>query len=247
MAIQYAQQPADQFRDLIPTFRNAHIVAAMQPLILLHQQIHSNGGLSDRSGSDDTFRNMVLLHVDQADKIRRRVTFNPHNKKLQALSIPIVKGALRDELDRSKDTGGEIDESHGDSPFGGDVVGTTTTQLIDLPWVFSGTDPSGTIALNRELEARFKSGPGYLVFGAVNEAIVAWTTIESRFRSKFITELDSVRMLGQYQQIVNYAMVFMGELNRVDVPEAVLASERPSGPTSAPNIVGEQSGSSAAN
>jgi len=242
MAIVYAQTPADQFRDLIPTFRNAHIVAAMQPLILLHQQIHSNGGLADRSGTDDAFRNMILLHVDQADRIRRRVTYNPNNKALQALTIPEIKSALREELDSSKDTASTVDESHALSPFGGDAVGITTTQLIDVPWKFAGDDQSGVIRLNRELEDRFKSGPGYLLFGAVNESLVAWTTLESRFRPKFITEIDSLRMLGAYEQIVNYAMSFMGEYNRMDVPEAVLASERPSGPQTAPNVIGEQSG-----
>ncbi|MFT4558608.1 MAG: hypothetical protein ACI92S_003989, partial [Planctomycetaceae bacterium] len=34
MAIKYSQTPKDQFRDLIPTFRNAHIIAILQPLVL---------------------------------------------------------------------------------------------------------------------------------------------------------------------------------------------------------------------
>jgi hypothetical protein len=239
MAIVYQQIPKEQFRDLIPTFRNSHLIAILQPLVLLHQQIHSHGGLSDRSGSSTQFRNLILAHIARADKVRSRVTYNPTNAALEGLSIPDVSAALTAELQRAR----ELDVlSEGVNPVGGDTNVITTTQLIDVPWKFDGTDQSGIIRLNSELEARFISGPGYLVFGAVNDAIVATTTLESRFNSKFISLHDSTRILGHFQQLVTLAMQFMGEANRVDVPEAVLASERPSGPQSAANIVGETSG-----
>ena len=241
MAITYAQTPKEQFRDLIPTFRNAHIVAVMQPLILLHQQIHSHGGLANRSGTSTQFRNLILKHVNAADRTRSRVTYNPDNAQLEALNIPEVDKALTEELKKARenDVLGE-----GMRPVGGDTNVTTTTQLIDVPWKFDGTDKSGIIRLNSELEPRFISGPGYLVFSSVNEAIVACTTLESRFDSKFLTLNDSTRILGQFQQIVTLAMQFMGEVNRLDVPEAVLSSERPSGPQSSPNLAGESSGNS---
>jgi len=243
MAIKYAQTPKDQFRDLIPTFRNRHIVALMQPLVLLHQQIHSNGGLADRSGSDTSFRNLVLRHVFVADGIRARITFNQENDQLSALTIPQVSAALMTELQKSQ----KLDAlDQGNAPFGGDTVVATTQQLIDVPWLFDGTDDSGMIRLQSELESRFKSGPGYLLFHAVNEAIVAVTQTESRFRSQFISMFDSTRILGHFQQIVTFAMVFMGEDRRLDVPESVLSSERPSGAGSQPNLIGEVSGNVAA-
>jgi hypothetical protein len=239
MAIKYSQTPKDQFRDLIPTFRNAHIIAILQPLVLLHQQIHSHGGLANRSGSSTQFRNLILKHIDKADRTRSRVTYNPANDQLESLNIPAVDAALKAELEKAR----ELDTlSEGLRPVGGDTNVNTTTQLTDLPWKFDGTDQSGTIRLNSELEPRFISGPGYLVFGAVNEAIVACTTLESRFDSKFLSLNDSTRILGQFQQIVTMAMQFMGESNRLDVPESVLSSERPSGAESAPNILGEASG-----
>lgn len=243
MAVTYSQTPKEQFRDLIPTFRNSHIVAVMQPLILLHQQIHSHGGLANRSGTSTQFRNLILKHVDAADRTRSRVTYNPENLDLESLNIPDVDAALKSELEkaRANDVLGE-----GMRPVGGDTNVTTTTQLIDVPWKFDGTDQSGIVRLNSELEPRFISGPGFLVFGAVNEAIVACTTLESRFDSKFLTLNDSTRILGQFQQIVTLALQFMGESNRLDVPEAVLASERPSGANSAPNILGETSGNTTA-
>ena len=239
MPITYAQTPKDQFRDLIPTFRNAHLIAILQPLVLLHQQIHSNGGLADRSGSDTAFRNLILKHIFRADQVRARVTYNPGNDALGSLTIPAVDAALRVELEKSKtlDSLGE-----GDNPVGGDTVVATTTQLIDVPWKFDGTDESGTIRLNSQLESRFKSGPGYIIFGAVNEAIVACTTLESRFNPRFLSAYDSTRILGQFEQIVTMAMQFMGEASRLDVPEAVLANERTSGPQTAPNVTGEASG-----
>lgn len=243
MAVIYAQTPQEQFRDMVPTFRNAHIVAVLQPLVLLHQQIHSNGGLADRSGSDTAFRNLVLKHVFRADQVRSRVTYNPSSDKLAALTIPEVDAALKAELEKARtlDNLGE-----GVNPVGGDSVVTTTTQLIDVPWKFDGSDNSGTIRLNSQLESRFKSGPGYILFGAVNEAIVAVTTNESRFAARFLSAWDSTRILGHFEQIVTMAMQFMGEGMRLDVPEAVLSSERPSGPNSAPNILGETSGNKAA-
>jgi len=128
------------------------------------------------------------------------------------------------------------------NPLAGDMNVTTTTQLIDVPWKFDGGDSSGTIRLMSELETRFHSGPGYLLFSAVNEAIVACTTMESRFDPKFLPLHDSLRILSQLQQIVTMAFQFMGEGNRLDIPEAVLANERPNGPQTAPNIAGEQSG-----
>ena len=241
MAIQYSQIPRDQFRDLIPTFRNRHLIALMQPLVLLHQQIHSAGGLADRSGTQTAFRNLVLKHVAHADRIRSRITWLEANEDLASLSIPDVDAALTAELKRATahDKLGE-----GMNPLGGDTVAATTTQLIDVPWKFDGSDQSGTIRLVEELEERFKSGPGYLVFGVVNEAIVAITTTESRFNSQFLSRYDSLRILGLFEQIVTLALQFMGEINRLDVPEAVLGSERPSGPQTAPNVLGERAGTS---
>lgn len=239
MAIVYAQKPAEQFRDMIPTFRNPHIIALLSPLVLLHQQIHSHGGLADRSGSNTAFRNLILKHTFRADQVRARITYNPANAQLAALTIPEVDAALKEELEKSK----ALDNlSEGINPVGGDTVVATTTQLIDVPWKFDGTDKSGTIRLNSELEDRFLSGPGYIIFSAVNETIVACTTLESRFNSAFLSAYDSTRVLGKFQQIVTMAMQFMGEGARLDVPEAVLASERPGGPTTAPNIIGESSG-----
>ena len=186
---------------------------------------------------------MVLKHIFRADQIRSRVTWNPSNEALEALTIPEVQAALKAELEKTK-THDSLEE--GVNPVAGDTVVTTTTQLIDVPWQFDGTDKSGTIRLTSELETRFVSGPGYLLFGAVNEAIVAVTTMESRFNSKFLSLADSQRVLSAFQQIVTMAMQFMGENMRLDVPEAVLAEERPGGPTTAPNIRAESSGSTGA-
>lgn len=236
MAITYAQTPREQFRDLVPTFRNADIVALMQPLVLLHQQIHSNGSLADRSGSDTAFRNLILKHMFKADSIRGRVTYNLSNAKLAALTIPEVDAALKQELAKAQ----ELDNlTEGASPAAGDTVVATTTQNIDVPWMFDGTDQSGIIRLNSELEPRFVSGPGYLAFGAINEAIVACTTCESRFNAQFLSLYDSTRIMGMFQRIVSLAMNFMGEDKRLDVPEAVLSSERPAGAASSPNLRGE--------
>lgn len=239
MPIQYAQTPRDQFRDLIPTFRNADLIALLQPLVLLHQQIHSNGDLSDRSGTTTQFRNLLLKHIDHVDRIRSRITYNPENAQLDAITIPEVDEALTTELKAAREHDKLGEGSH---PSGGDTNVVTTTQLIDVPWMFDGTDQSGTIRLTSQLEPRFKSGPGYLMFGVVNETIIACTTLESRFNSRFLSLQDSLRVQGHLQRMVTLAMQFMGEARRLDVPESVLPSERPSGPGSSPNTLGESSG-----
>lgn len=241
MSIQYSQTPKEQFRDLIPTFRNKALVALMQPLCLLHQQLHSNGSLANRSGSDTSVRNMVLIHMARADRIRQRMTFKQANENLSALTLPEVEGALKAELEKITL---ELPLSEGPNPSGGDTVPPSTQQLVDVPWKFDGTDSSGFIRLISQLEPRFMGGPGYLVFQAVNEAIVGCTIIESRFEANFLSRFDSLRILGLFQQVVTVALQFMGEGNRLDVPEAVLANERPSGPASAPNVLNEVSGNS---
>jgi len=241
MPVVYSQIPKEQFRDLIPTFRNPHLVPLITKLTLLHQQIHGHGGTADRSGIGTPFRNLVLKHVAQADRVRARLTYNPDALELEALKIPDVDAALTAELAavRDQDTLGVGDYKA--SPSASVVV--PTSNFVDLPFKYDGSDDSGTVKLVSQLEHRFRTGPGYLIFQAVNEAIVQVSRVESRFSPAYISLYDSARILYSFQSIVGLALNFMGEANRVDVPESVLQSEQPSGGVS-PNSIGESSGQS---
>lgn len=204
-----------QFRNLIPMCRNHHIAAGLLPLMELRLEVTLSEDLADRGGLDDPSRDHFLQLLVYADKWRRRVTHNPDKEE------------LGDKIATAIDAKAEIEDA--ENPFGGDDIQMGATQLYDLPWDFSGADPN--IPLNDQLEM---SGNGLLLLGAIDTTIVAWSRLNSRERSRFITRHDSMRIYGLYQQILAYLQTFAGDDNRVDVAQ-VLATDEPRGPGNAPN------------
>lgn len=216
-------QGTEQFRRAITTFRNIDIVAALNPLMVLRTELISNDEFMDRGGSDDPTRAHYINHLRNCDKIRRRITHNPEDVEIGVL--------LADSADTKK-------ELRSDSaPFAGDNVQTASGGLIDLPWALDGTDPD--IPVMSQL--KFRNGNGLIILGAIDRTIVNWTRLNSRDRTKKITAYDSLRMLGQYQECLNYCEAFLGDENRVDVAQ-VLPSDEPLGPEDSPNRRAETSG-----
>lgn len=205
----------DQFRNAIVTLRNHHIAAGLQPLILLRSEIVHSEDLADRGGLDNPSRDHFLQLLAAADKWRRRLTHNPDGADLGTKIATAI------------DTGQDI--SAGENPFGGDDIQMGSTSLYDLPWDFAGGDPN--IPLNSQLNM---SGNGLILLGAVDQAIVSWTRLNSRDRSRSITAQDSLRIYGLYEQIYAYLMTFAGDANRVDVAQ-IEATDEPRGPANAPN------------
>lgn len=205
----------EQFRNLIPECRNHHVAAGLLPLMELRLEVTLSEDLKDRGGLDDPSRDHFLQLLAYADKWRRRVTHNPDSAD------------LGDKIAKAIDAAAEIEDA--ENPFGGDDIQMGATQLYLLPWDFSGVDPN--IPLNNQLEM---SGNGLLLLGAIDTAIVSWTRLNSRERSRFITRFDSLRIYGLYQQILAYLQTFAGDENRVDVAQ-VLATDEPRGPANAPN------------
>lgn len=205
----------EQFRNAIVTLRNHHIAAGLQPLMLLRSEIVHSEDLADRGGLDTPSRDHFLQLLGAADRWRRRLTHNPDNLDLGT--------KIADAINAGKTIG------DAENPFGGDDIQMGATSLYDLPWAFDGTDPN--IPLNSQLAM---SGNGLILLGAVDQAVVSWTRLNSRDRSRSITAQDSLRIYGLYQQIYAYLMTFGGDENRVDVAQ-VEADDEPRGPANAPN------------
>ena len=213
----------EQFRRAITTMRNLHIAAALSPVFTMRAELMANDELSDRGGFDNPTRDHLIQHLVNCDRWRRRVTHNPDN------------GELGDKIEKAIDAHAKIDI--GDRPFGGDDIQNQSGGLIDLPYALDGSDPD--IPLQSQL--KLKSTHALVLLGAIDKAIVGWTRINSRDRTRFITRFDSMRIYGHYQEILGYLQAFGGETNRVDVAQ-VLPSEEPLGANDSPNRRAETSG-----
>lgn len=206
----------EQFRRAIVTLRNLHIVAALSPLFTLRAELLANDELSDRGGFDDPTQLHLKSHLMHCDRWRRRVTHNPDQVD------------LGDKIERAINPNAVIEL--GESPFGGDDIQNQSGGLIDLPYALDGSDPD--IPLQSQI--KLKSTNALVLLGAIDKAIVAWTRLNSRDRTRFITRFDSMRIYGNYQEILGYLIAFGGDNNRVDVAQ-VLPSEEPLGPADSPN------------
>lgn len=215
----------EQFRRAIVELRNLHIVAGIQPLLLMRTELLGNDEMSNRGGMDDPTRDHFIKLLIHADRWRRRVTHNPD------------KEGLGDQIENAINVSGKLVE--GQNPFGGDDIQNSSGGLIPLPFALDGSDPD--IPLISQL--KLKSGNSMILLGAIDRAIVQWTRFNSRDRTNFITRFDSMRVYGDYQAILGYLRAFGGDENRVDVAQ-VLPSEEPLGPDDSPNRKSETTGKS---
>ncbi|MCA8999839.1 MAG: hypothetical protein KDA80_22780 [Planctomycetaceae bacterium] len=217
----------EQFRRAITTLRNLHIAAALSPCFTLRAELLANDELSDRGGFDNPSRDHLISLLVHCDRWRRRVTHNPD------------RDDLGDKIERAINTNATIDI--GDNPFGGDDIQNQSGGLIDLPYALDGSDPD--IPLQSQL--KLKSTHAIVLMGAIDKSIVAWTRLNSRDRTRFITRFDSMRIYGHYQEILGYLKSFGGDDNRVDVAQ-VLPSDEPLGANDSPNRKTETTGSTPA-
>jgi hypothetical protein len=219
--------PKEQFRRAIVTLRNLHIAAALAPLFTMRAELLANDELSDRGGFDDPTRLHLTQLLVYCDRWRRRVTHNPD------------KLDLGDKIEKAIATSNVITDA--ESPFGGDDIQNQSGGLIDLPFALDGSDPD--IPLLSQI--KLKSTHSIVLLGGVDKAIVAWTRLNSRDRTRFITRFDSMRIYGQYQEILGYLNAFGGDANRVDIAQ-LLPSEEPLGPADSPNRKAESVNAAAA-
>ena len=215
----------EQFRDAIVEMRNLHIAAGVAPLMLMREEVVTNDDLADRGGMDDPTRDHFLQLLVNCDKWRRRLTHNPDDLPL---GDKILKAVNAEEV---------LEDAA--NPFGGDDVQMASGGLFQLPWALDGSDPN--IPLNSTLD--MVSQNGIILLGAIDRAMVAWTRLNSRDRTRFITQMDSMRIYGHYQEIFAFLVTFGGDTNRVDVAQ-VRAADEPRGPSNSPNRKSEVVGDS---
>ena len=206
----------EQFRRAIVTMRNLHIAAALSPLLTMRSELLANDELSDRGGFDDPTRDHLTTLLIHCDRWRRRVTHNPDNDD------------LGNKIEAAMDSQQVIEI--GEKPFGGDDIQNQSGGLIDLPFALDGSDPDIPV----QSQLKLTSTHAIVLLGAIDKAIVAWTRLNSRDRTRFITRYDSMRVYGHYQEVLGYLTAFGGDHNRVDIAQ-LLPSEEPLGATDSPN------------
>lgn len=230
----------EQFRNAIVEFRNSHIMAALTGLMGFRSQIIGNDEFQARGGIDTTSQQSLMTHLQQCDKWRRVITYAPNRDGLEErVKKAISTSMLITGTNLTGQTSGDplkVD----DQPFGGDEVQGAPGQMLQLPWAIDGTDVN--IPLNSALN--FRSGNGFILLQAIDAAFVAWTRLESRQYSRFITIKDSMRIYGHYIQILEFLSIFAGDRNLLDYPAGVLPSEEPRGPANSPNFATERAGAS---
>ena len=219
----------EQFRRAIVEFRNLHIVAVLGPLFDFRSEVVSNDEFGVRGGLDNTTKNHYIAHLLTCDRMRRRVTYNPERL------------SLGDLIERATDSNQSLIGST--EPFGGDEVQEAPGGLITLPWAVDGSDPNVPVSS----QLNFRSQNALILLGAIDRAICNWTRLESRFRGTFIYVNDSMRMYGNYVQVLEYLNAFAGDENRSDMAAGVRPSEEPLGPTDSPNLRSESAGSMVTN
>jgi hypothetical protein len=228
----------EQFRDAIIEFRNPYIITAMSPLMTMRSQIILSDSFKEQGGMTTTAQNYFCALLQNCDKWRRVVTYNPNREDLGGQ----IKIAIKTDDVKGTDVllgqTGQTPLMEEGLPFGGDEVMAQTMPMRQLPWPLDNSDVN--IPTNSKLN--FRSNVGMLLLEAVDQSIVAWTRLESRNRAKFITVMDSMRVYGNYIAILEYLRIFGGDGNLVDIANGVRPSEEPRGPNNAPNMLSETAG-----
>ncbi len=196
--------------------QNSHIVAGLTPLFTLRQELVSGVGFRDRGGMDTSERDHLVEHLVVADRMRRRITYNPSKQPLHDLKDQIT--------DTTAVIGSDIDT------FVGEELPQMGGGEFMIPWALDGTNPN----IPRLSDFEHIQGPGMLLLMAVDRTIEAYTRLESRNRVRFLTVTDSFRMFSLFEQIFQFLMAFGGDENRIDIVNP-LPSDEPKGVDDSPN------------
>lgn len=210
----------EEFTDAIMVLRNRHISVALTPLFTMREELVTNDEFSDRTGFSDITRDFLIAHLIRCDQYRRRITFNPDGLDLGTKIATAIdaKAVITDSA----------------NPFGGDDIQMPSGGLYTLPWALDGSDANIPLGASLNLQ----NSSIVLLLAMIDMAVVAWTRLNSRDRTMFITAQDSMRIYGCYQQVLAILQTFGGDKNRVDMAQ-VRATSEPRGPANAPNRIAE--------
>src|SRR3954454_20260423 len=134
------QPGVEQFRDAIIEFRNPFIITAMSPLMTMRLQIILSGEFKEQGGLTTTAQNYFAALLQDCDKWRRVVTYNPNREDLGGQ----IKIAIKTDNVKGTDVllGQTAQQPLQEEalPFGGDEVMAQTQPLRQLPWALDNSD-----------------------------------------------------------------------------------------------------------
>ena len=191
------------------------------------------------------FRNMsIVLGIAPLITFRQQLHLNDELGAQGGTDTP-TKNSLRNQLLHCDHWRRLVTHNPDGIPLGDQIAKAIdpegTAVIGDTPFALDGSDldipPQSAFALG--------AAPGGLLLMGIDRAIVAWTRIDSRHRTLQITQTDSMRLYGNYQQLLGIIETMFGDANKIDIPQGVLPSQEPLGPGDSPNQTTETSGNSA--
>jgi len=202
------------FTGMITRFKNQSILLGMRPCVDLLHEIVGNDEFNNRVGTDDSTKEHMIQLVGMCDRTRRVITYNPEDVDIMSV------------LDA------DIELSESLRPINLDNIQMSSTPLIELPWMFDGTDVN--IPIWSSLQ--FRNGIGGMLYSAASQVLVQYTRLESRNRSYLITVNDSLRMYSMMQTFRDLCDRFLGHDNQMDIAQPLATDEPTNNP--APNRIG---------
>jgi len=211
------QVAVGNFTGMITRFKNQSILLGMRPCVDLLHEIVGNDEFNNRVGTDDSTKAHMIQLVGMCDRTRRVITYNPED--LDIMSV----------LDA------DIELSESLRPINLDNIQMSSTPLIEIPWMFDGTD----VNIPTWSSLQFRNGIGGMLYSAASQILVQYTRLESRNRSYLITVNDSLRMYSMMQTFRDLCDRFLGHDNQMDIAQPLATDEPTNNP--APNRVGNPS------
>ena len=211
------QVAVGNFTGMITRFKNQSILLGMRPCVDLLHEIVGNDEFNNRVGTDDSTQAHMSQLVGMCDRTRRVITYNPEDVDIMSV------------LDA------DIELSESLRPINLDNIQMSSTPLIEIPWMFDGTDAN--IPIWSSLQ--FRNGIGGMLYSAASQILVQYTRLESRNRSYMITVNDSLRMYSLMQTFRDLCDRFLGHDNQMDIAQPLATDEPTNNP--APNRVGNTS------
>ena len=203
------------FTGMFTVISNQTIIMGMRPCVDLLTEIVGNDEFDNRSGTDDSTKNHMIQLIENCDRTRRLITYNPDNidiKNVVDYDVPLEPSLC---------------------PLAMDGVQMSSKPKVHLPWKFDGTDPN----IPTWDTLRFRNGLGGILYGHVSNILVQYTRLESARKIWMITVNDSLRMFTLMQSFRDVCERLLGHDNQVDIAQPLATDEPSNSPL--PNRVGE--------
>ena len=211
------QEAKGNFTGMITSFKNQTIIMGMRPCVDLLHEIVGNDEFNNRAGTDDSTKRHFIQIIQKCDEARRIITYNPDNVDIHSIIDPNTA------------------QTESVLPLSNDLIQLANAPLIELPWLFDGSDPN--LPLWEHL--RFRNGIGGVIYGAASAIVVNYTRLESRNRVYMLSVNDSIRMFSYMQSFRDICDRFLGQDNQMDVAQPLATDEPVNSPP--PNRVGSGS------